>query len=276
MPNINPEELKAVDEIFEELETRLEDLTNKKISIGVWENIKESFSISKIEKNIYNVNINYGINRIEYALKQIKALQAKGAGIMDSIEIEGIGEFNQWVYKDYPSDTKFPKIEEQKINVFQNLQKELEFYRKGLEDLLDELKTNQNSENERTNLSSYTIEISEGYNFSKLRISGDVILDKYQTALLFNYLREKEIILKGYSNAGLAKIAAALTGHSENNLRTEDGFGVIARIKSDKLKNSDKAKGEYYNLNTLNAALKQIIDQINEDINIEIKRVSKK
>jgi len=90
-------------------------------------------------------------------------------------------------------------------------------------------------------------------------------LDIYQTALLFHYLKKTKAIIE-YSDASLAKFVYYLTGHSEQKLRREKGFGVIWNIIQDKAKNMDYQDIENYNLTTLKDLLNEIIDLINKEI----------
>jgi hypothetical protein len=90
-------------------------------------------------------------------------------------------------------------------------------------------------------------------------------LDIYQTALLFHYLKVHKLIGE-QSAANLARIVAALTGHSEQNLRTEKGFGNIANILADKTKNQHYKDSPNYNLLTLREHLQKIIKDIEKQI----------
>lgn len=89
-------------------------------------------------------------------------------------------------------------------------------------------------------------------------------LDIRQTALLFHYLKENDLILK-YDNKNLSRIVQALTGHSGQNLRANEGFGVIVDIKRDKSKPKSIKKSNY-NLSTVRKALSDILKQIDKDI----------
>lgn len=119
------------------------------------------------------------------------------------------------------------------------------------------------------------ITIDEGYEITDLRKINETILDIYQTALMFEYFKECNII-QHYDATSLARVASILTGHSENNLRKKKGFGAISSIKKDEAKNKNKAQGNLYNLNTVKKALEAIIEKIDKDIELQDKVNSKK
>lgn len=98
-------------------------------------------------------------------------------------------------------------------------------------------------------------QLPENFKLKSLNIKTDK-LDIYQTAILFHLLRETEIFIN-YSNADLAKFAHYLTGHSEQNLRTDKGFSNIYDIMLQK-RNGKKA----YNLHVLKKALLSVVEKI--------------
>jgi len=70
-------------------------------------------------------------------------------------------------------------------------------------------------------------ELPEGFKLIEKGINEKIErLDIYQSALLFHYLKESNAIIH-YSDNSLAKFVHYLTGHSEQNLRRDKGFGVI-------------------------------------------------
>ena len=85
-------------------------------------------------------------------------------------------------------------------------------------------------------------------------------LDIRQTALLFELMKDKDVVLN-YDYDDLAKIVSALTGHSEQNLRTTDGFGVKSLIFSDKEKTKTKnfKKIQNHNLIVVKGVLEEIV-----------------
>ena len=87
------------------------------------------------------------------------------------------------------------------------------------------------------------------------------VLDIYQTALLFYYLKKYKGI-NPLSAESLARLVSALTGHSFQNIRTSHGFGAIADICADKAKNQNFKEIPNYNLTILKAFLNEIMKDI--------------
>ncbi len=81
-------------------------------------------------------------------------------------------------------------------------------------------------------------------------------LDIYQTAILFHFLKEHHAFLD-YNNEALAKFAHYLTGHSEQNLRTDKGFGEIQHIIR-----QDRKEEKFYDLKVVKKFLEEILDDI--------------
>ena len=113
------------------------------------------------------------------------------------------------------------------------------------------------------------------YNFNTLILSDKVkltdkdikieTLDIRQTALLFNYLQEAKLFLK-YNKKGKAYFAYYLTGHSESNIRTNDGFGAIDSIKKDRDKPKKYKEIKLYNLNSVKTQVENLLKLIENDI----------
>jgi len=98
---------------------------------------------------------------------------------------------------------------------------------------------------------------------SQTRINGP--LDIYQTALLFFYLKKHQGINSENYNS-IAKNVSALTGYSEQNIRTTKGFGVMGDILSDRAKNQHHKDEPNYNLITVKEFTQNIIDDIDKQI----------
>lgn len=92
-------------------------------------------------------------------------------------------------------------------------------------------------------------------------------LDIRQTALFFYYLRKFDFVLD-YADDSFAKIINVLTGHSEQNIRTKKGFGVIGSIKNDEPDSKPKyfIEKPNHNLEVLKSALLEIIKEIDNQI----------
>ncbi len=101
-------------------------------------------------------------------------------------------------------------------------------------------------------------------------------LDIRQTALLFNYLKKYNVILD-YQDDSLAKIVSSLTGHSEQNIRTGEGFGMIQYIKQDHPDSKTKKfKSEpNHNLIVLRYLLVEILEDLDTQMNENIERYKK-
>lgn len=96
-------------------------------------------------------------------------------------------------------------------------------------------------------------------------------LDKYQTALLFHYLKEKEAIID-LVDKDLAHVLSRLTPHSEQNLRTE-GLYSIKFIKGDHPDYRNKTFTEpNRNLTQVRVLLQNIIDDIDSQIALNIEK----
>ena len=85
------------------------------------------------------------------------------------------------------------------------------------------------------------------------------ILDLYQIAILFDYLKEMGIILP-YDNKSLARLLHHLTGHSEQNLRTR-GLGNIYSIK---VETRDEEK--QFNLIRVKDQIETLLNKIKSDL----------
>ena len=84
-------------------------------------------------------------------------------------------------------------------------------------------------------------------------------LDKYQSAILFHYLKEQKVIIN-YDASTLAKLIHFLTGHSANTLRTE----AIGRIHDIQIEDLKGTKG--HNLIVVKNLLENIITEMNKFI----------
>jgi len=90
-------------------------------------------------------------------------------------------------------------------------------------------------------------------------------LDRYQTALIFSYLRDVGAI-KDKSSNSISPIISRLTGHSENTLRNK-GFDKIWQIKAGKEGNKTKLLTEPdYNLKKVKNIILEILSMVNDDL----------
>lgn len=104
-------------------------------------------------------------------------------------------------------------------------------------------------------------------NFEKIKFNEDFkpVLDKYQTALFFNYLKTNHIIKSFYANKDFGMVLQVLTGHSGEEIRK-----VIGRdkdLKTDLVANKSQhlKKEGGQNLLKVIETLTQILDQAKAD-----------
>lgn len=101
------------------------------------------------------------------------------------------------------------------------------------------------------------------------------VLNLYQTALLFSYLREVEVISYTSSNS-IAPIVNLLTGHSSQNIRTK-AFDYIPDVKSGKEGDKNQTlKDPNINLKQVKDVVLKILAKVNEDLDKNEKNKSNK
>ena len=103
------------------------------------------------------------------------------------------------------------------------------------------------------------------------KLSQETFFTKDQTAILFHYLMEKNIIFP-FDDQSISRLVSILTGYSENSLR-QKAFGHIYDIMNH-IPHTLKKKGKSStNLQIVRDALQSLVDEINEEIE---KRQNKK
>lgn len=90
-------------------------------------------------------------------------------------------------------------------------------------------------------------------------------LDIYQSALLFHYLGRSGAILPFNSNNKLAPLISELTGHSEQNLRTECLNQIVDIVKGMHGNIPEIIKRKSHNLDRIEAVINEILRSIRED-----------
>lgn len=91
-------------------------------------------------------------------------------------------------------------------------------------------------------------------------------LDKYQSALLFHYLKHAGATYDHLSYNKLAPLIHQLTGHSQNNLRTEC-LNQIQEIKMGDVGNKlELIKNKAYNLEQVKVVLRDMINELERDL----------
>lgn len=162
------------------------------------------------------------------------------------------------------------------LEIFLFLAPFFELQKSFIESVLDSLKTYKEILNELTNddfinkkefikLGYYKPSIKDkNIKLPEIQNAKIDILDIRQSALLYTYLEQVGFILE-YDNRDKARITNALTGHSEQNLRTYKGFSMIDAIKTDREKNKNN-KDKLHNLNQVKKVAEELLYLINEDI----------
>jgi hypothetical protein len=169
----------------------------------------------------------------------------------------------KWLYLPKNIDKSFLNSEGLNDSIIENISSIFLFIKNNIIEIIESIK-----KFEDPNFAEKGIDIPEEM-FSNVIIptTSTGILDIYQTALLFYYLKKyKAIIPLTYTS--LAKLVGALTGHSEQNIRTEKGFGAIADIFADRVKNQNFKDQPNYNLLILKEFMMKIID----DIELQMKK----
>jgi len=117
--------------------------------------------------------------------------------------------------------------------------------------------------------------LPENFNLPKMNLKAER-LDVRQTALLFTYLKDSKVILNYHTNS-LAEIVSALTGHSEQKIRTDEGFGMMQYIKQDnpntKIKKFKSVPN--HNLVVLKSVLTEIIEELDKQMKENLARNTK-
>jgi hypothetical protein len=270
--NVAVIEPSSIDELFSDLYNRLEELADYRKHFHTWEGVEDKFSTLKISRYYFKFPLEESRARITILLKEVEILKQRGREIIDKISIETFNEWNEPYLRNMPFYYK--TVEATEELVYSTIQRELLYYETNLNSILEEIRGKINSGNEK-NIEAKQSGANAEFDFSHLKAhSNDVRLDKYQTALLFNYLKATKLILD-YDNTPLASIVEALTGHSKNTMRSAHGFGAIHDIQIDNLpvSLSKQPKGKFHNLNRVKDSLQLIIDEIDKTITKESKKL---
>lgn len=151
----------------------------------------------------------------------------------------------------------------------------LEDFKKHLQSLSDIYSDKEECASSNVQQIKQVIQLPEGFSLFKSSIRADK-LDNYQIALLFHYLGEEKVFIN-YSDKSLAQLAHILTGHSKQNIRTDEGFGSIEYIINDhqRCKNQHYKDTPNYNLLTVKCLLEVILEKINAQIEANNKKRNK-
>ena len=168
---------------------------------------------------------------------------------------------SKWIYISKNIDQSFLKSEGLNDKILENISSFFLFIKNSAVETLEYIEKIENQDSTQKE-----IDLSEDI-FSEIKkptLPVDA-LDIYQTALLFHFLKKHHGV-HPFNDSNLAKIVSILTGHSEQNIRTDKGFGVIAHILADKAKNQNHDDIQDYNLITLKDFLHNIIEDIDKQI----------
>jgi hypothetical protein len=123
-----------------------------------------------------------------------------------------------------------------------------------------------NNKDEFFEIDFSTVTLSDSVKLTDKKVNMKIdTLDIRQSALLFDYLEKAKLILP-YNNKDKAYFTHYLTGHAQEKLRTEKGFGMIEAIRKDKEKPKKFEDVRFYNLKTVRNELNRLVRLINKDI----------
>lgn len=253
----------SADELFQPLHARLNKLLFYRDTVTrLTLEPPHALSIEIILTEAKRVKVIDLIRNINSVLEKIERIKAMGFKVVSDVTVEELRpQFGEYFAADEEEENFV------KEGLYQSIRYELNYYGNELTTLLDKLNKTYSIDK---NIPSELIKrFPAKTTFPKVP-TGEVILDKKQTALLFHFLVEASIILN-FDKAPLARIAHICTGHSEQNLRTTEGFGVLEKIMKDEVVNQKMKNGKNYNLNTVKKALLHVI----AIIDIEVNRMNK-
>lgn len=222
----------------------------------------DSLLVSELLKDVFNYPSIDVIKLIESCQTKIDEIRERGESIVSLISVE---EYDFDV-KEYLPVNEQKKIETKK-ELYSTIVTELNIFELELL-LIKELLINNQNIGINSDSSIGGLELDSQQKLPKPIQSPKITsLDRYQTALLFHYLKEENLILP-YSDVALGKLVGLLSGHSSNTL-SKNGFGAINYVKSDhpEAVNKVESKGiKNYNLNKVKTKLQAIIREIEEEI----------
>ncbi len=238
--------MQNINEAFEDLDSRINELRDFKSYIP-WQGVRTEYDISKIERNIYRFKTE-AIPRIDISIQELKELQSLGISILNKHVL-----FDEWFQPISITAENVQNNELKRQEYYEKIQKEINFYITKL----TELRNLQMPPVDENINHKQTITIGDDFKFPKLRTDypeiPQTVLNKEQSALLFHYLMEKNIILP-YDAKSISKIVSMLTGYSDETLR-QNAFGHIHDIKN-----------KTSNLETLKTNLLALIQEIDKDL----------
>lgn len=228
--------------------------------------------VSNLTDDVFRYPPEETMQLIDKCLSFIEPLRAKGEDIVSSVSVD---EYNDELGKYLPASDS--KTEQTKDELFKAIVAELEIFEYELLHLRDVLNRIIEGKS-KVQDTSPSLELPIATKLPDFQIQGKKIntLDIYQSALLFHYLKEAGIVLSYHPNS-LSKFVSHLTGHSEQNLRTKSGFGVIDHIKSGQVGNHEKCKeNPQHNLIRVKEELSKIVTAVTAEIDNQKSKTQKK
>jgi hypothetical protein len=244
----------TVEQVFHSLHTRLFNIEQGKINKTtrlLWnQEDDEEYKADMIQyivANVFYFPASSSLTEIDYCLKKMEGLNKNLPTIIET------ADFGKLIIAGSNDD--------EKAEAMKSIADELDFYTTKLKTVKVELASQLKGAAEiRPSLKEDApIELSRNIKFKTVPDGHISKLDKYQSALLFHFLREKGAI-NNLSDIALAQIVSLLTGHSEQNIR-QDALTKIWDVKTDKAKNRNN-KDQYHNLNEITKLLESILSDI--------------
>jgi len=251
--------MQNINEVFKELDSRIDLLRNFSMTLNVWGFLKREFNINSIERNIYRFE-KEAVPRLSISLDELKELEDRGTSILCRKAF-----YKEWDIDHIITDEEEIEIDQKKERAYNLIKAEITFYIKKLTELRSKIK----SQNRDIDCNDNTQVISVGTDFKfpelKVQYPGIVpVLSKDQLALLFHYLKESKIILP-YDDTSMSKLAMFLTGFSDKTLR-QDSFGKIYDLKKEIPGSSKKSGNNQSNLEILRDTIKGMLKEIDKEI----------
>jgi hypothetical protein len=153
------------------------------------------------------------------------------------------------------------------VSVQKTMVEELEMMIETFESFVENVSVEDfNNKDEFFEIDFSTVTLSDSVKLTDKKVNMKIdTLDIRQSALLFDYLEKAKLILP-YNNKDKAYFTHYLTGHAQEKLRTEKGFGMIEAIRKDKEKPKKFEDVRFYNLKTVRNELNRLVRLINKDI----------
>lgn len=248
----------TIEEVFHPLSTRLYKLRIGDIEPedGIYDGVEDyaGRKIKPILAGIFSYDGAKALQFVDNTLTSITELQGLDSGLVKDITDEYLG-FDSGAIGKSSYDFKKQALKE--------IQTELAYYTRKLNELKEQLSRNVPTHNLDNNKRGEQYDLPADYDVPMLKNVTVEKFDRYQSALLFYYLREHGAVVN-FSDSSYSKVIACLTGHSAENIR-QKALGPIWDVIRDKAKNRT-VKQPNYNLNTVKDLLTAILKDIEQEI----------